>query len=144
MLTLASLPHVRPQRWYEKLKSSGALAGGAAATSGIVSRVGAGQAIIAAQYAPPPVDTTAADVVFERITQDKGEPPAPPKTAADGSGLATGVPRGAHLYSLASDQQPIRRFDGRPAARMEPPKRGRPLALGVVECVRARADQPDG
>jgi hypothetical protein len=85
--------------------------------------------MIAAQYAPPPSDTTAADVVYARI--NRPSKPAVSTESADDNSLSTGVPRGAHLYSQVGDKHDLlRSFSARPPMRMEPPKRARVEPLG--------------
>ena len=93
------------QKWWDKLQSSGTLAG-AAATSGLVSRVGGGAALMPPQYAPP-----------EPVPRRRHPaPPANPQTSTGSaaiSNLSAGVPRGADLYTVV--------HDGEPEARIKPP-----------------------
>ena len=98
------------QRTYQKLRDTGTLAGGAAATAGLVSLVGAGQAMMAPQYAAPPDDvsaaaTSAAAQKRQRRGRGAGSVPAAP--------LSAGMPRGAEMYTNV--------HDGQPDARIEPP-----------------------
>ena len=100
----------RTQRTYQKLRDTGTLAGGAAATAGLVSLVGAGQAMMAPQYAAPPDDvsaaaTSAAAQKRQRRGRGAGSVPAAP--------LSAGMPRGAEMYTNV--------HDGQPDARIEPP-----------------------
>ena len=104
----------RTQRTYQKLRDSGTLAGGAAATAGLVSLVGAGQAMMAPQYAPPPDDVSAAATQKrQRRWTGKGAQQSAGGPSSALASLSAGMPRGAEMYTNV--------HDGEPDARIEPP-----------------------
>lgn len=96
------------QRWYEKLQSSGALAGGGAGN--LVSTIGGGRALAPPQYAPPPQATHVETSVGKRrggASEDGGD-----HVACTLAESAAGLPRGSDLYG----SEPV--HDGVPDAKI--------------------------
>jgi hypothetical protein len=118
-LRLTTRSVARAQRWYEKLRDRGTLAGGAAAASGLVSAVGAGTVMMAQQYMVPSAEERAP--LLRRPPKRRA-----PELVGPGQGMASaaltniaaGVPRGADLYSTVVDGEPDERIVPPVAARL--------------------------
>ena len=106
------------RRWQAKLDASGVLTAGEA-SRGLVNTVGAGQSIVAAQYAAPAVPVERSTTA-QRARQSEQPTVHAPITGAGvniAANLSAGVPRGAVHYGTAV-------HDGAPEVKMEPPEGG--------------------
>ena len=111
------------QRWYRKLEESGSFAAADPASRAVVRTLGAGQSVLAAQYAHP--DSTSASSTLSTAPRAPRAPRAPTQPRL--GELGAGLPRGSDLYA------PV--VDGEPDPRMVSQQRSRsPRACGRVLC----------
>ena len=96
--------HIASQRWYRKLEESGSFAAAEPASNAVVRTLGAGQSVLAAQYAHP--DSTTASMSAPLRGGARGGAPAQPRLGE----LSAGLPRGADLYAPVVDGEPDQRI----------------------------------
>ena len=118
------------QRRMGKLRSAGAFTScnvsqPGSSNSGLVSMVGAGQSIVAMQYAAPPDDAVAAERGRASNKRPRPDPlpVAPVAPLPADVHLSAGLPRGAALYGTGA-LCAAAVHDGTPAAQIQPPGAG--------------------